>query len=277
MMKAKPTLYWRTEWNNGIPTFTVKFIDASHEQRQAIERAADNEGFVREGDQWRPMERAKLPSLFEVVRAIGFDFIFEPEDADALFDRQRLKLSPETRGRLESLSNFRLDELAGYCPVQAQGEFDGSYFYFRARGSYWRFEAGGNESGTKGAKWWYEEHWPNKTGFEAGYMSDENAIRCILKAVEIYRAEDRGRFEKGHPDYERTTLEGWSLGALSLRRASRRLGITGEEAIERMKAYGIEVPYSADLELKALNSGSGTVLGLNQIQGVWTELPDEDE
>ncbi|MBY5370553.1 hypothetical protein [Rhizobium leguminosarum] len=277
MMMAKPTLHWRTEWNNGIPTFTIKFIDASHEQRQAIERAADNEGFVREGDQWRPMERAKLPSLFEVVRAIGFNFIFEPEDADALFDLQRLKLSPETRGRLESLSNFRLDELAGYCPVQAQGQFDGSHFYFRARGSYWRFEAGGNESGTKGAKWWYEEHWRNKTGFEAGYMSDENAIRCILKAVEIYQAEDRGRFKKGHPDYERTALEGWSLGALSLRRASRRLGITGEEAIERMKAYGIEVPYSADLELKALNSGSGTVLGLNQIQGVRTELPDEDE
>ncbi|TAX05594.1 hypothetical protein ELH97_25120 (plasmid) [Rhizobium leguminosarum] len=277
MMMAKPTLHWRTEWNNGTPTFTVKFIDASHEQRQAIERAADNEGFVREGDQWRPMERAKLPSLFEVVRAIDFDFIFEPEDADAPFDLQRLKLSPETRERLESLSNFRLDELAGYCPVQAQGEFDGSYFYLRARGSYWRFEAGGNENGTKGAKWWYEEHWPNKTGFEAGYMSDENAIRCILKAVEIYRAEDGGRFEKGHPEYERTTLEGWSLGALSLRSASRRLGITGEEAFERMTAYGIEVPYFADLELKALNSDSGTVLGLDEIKGVWTDLPDEDD
>ncbi|MBY5667405.1 hypothetical protein HFO43_02280 [Rhizobium leguminosarum] len=275
MMKAKPTLHWRTEWNNGIPTFTVKFIDASRKQRQAIEQAADNEGFVREGDQWRPMERAKLPSLFEVVRAIGFDFIFEPEDADAPFDLQRLKLSPETRERLESLSNFRLGELAGYCPVQAQGEFDGSYLYFRARGSYWRFEAGGNENGTKGAKWWYEEHWPNKTGFEAGYMSDENAIRCILKAVEIYRVEDRGRFGKGHPDYERTTLEGWSLGVLSLRRASRRLGTTGEEAFERMTAYGIEVPYFADLELKALNSDSGTVLGLDQ--SVWTDLPDEDD
>lgn len=273
----KPTLHWRTEWNNGTPTFLAAFSDTSAVQRREIERAADNEGFVLDGDRWSPREDAKLHRLFEVIRAMGFDISFEEEDEDAPFDLQRLKLSPGTRQRLEALANFRLDDLAGWCPVQAEGEFDGQSFYFRARGSHWRFEAGGNESGTKGPTWWHEEPWPNSTGFEAGYMSDEDAIRCILKAIETYRTKDRSRFEKGNPDYERTTLEGWSLGALSLRRAIRRLGITGQGAVERAKAYGIELPYFADRELTALDVEPSTVIGLDRKTGQWVELEDEDE
>ncbi|EJC80659.1 hypothetical protein Rleg4DRAFT_2294 [Rhizobium leguminosarum bv. trifolii WSM2297] len=109
-------------------------------------------------------------------------------------------------------------------------------------------------------------------------MSDEDAIRCILKAVEIYRRIDRSRFEKGHPDYERTTLEGWAVGALSLRRVIRRLGISGQEAVERAITYGIELPYFADRELEALNStSSSTVIGFDKSTRTWAELPDEDE
>jgi DNA-binding phage protein len=276
-MMIKPTIHWRTEWINGTPTYVIKLSDASAERRREIERVADEEGVVRDGDRWRPTESAKLHSLFEVVRAIGFDLDFEPEDEDAPLNLQRLKLSSETRERLETLSDFRLDELAGYCPVQAQGNFDENYFYFRARGSYWRFEAGGNESGTKGAKWWYEKPWPSKTGFEAGYMSDEDAIRCILKAVDAYRTEDRSRFDKGHPDFERTTLEGWALGALSLRRAVKRLNVSGPVAVERAKALGIEVPYTADLELKALDNPASTIHGVSRKTHQWVDLSEQED
>ncbi|MDM9627386.1 hypothetical protein QTL95_15870 [Rhizobium sp. S152] len=274
---SKPTILWRTEWDNGAPTHVVTLSNTQSQQREELERIVDNEGFIREGDRWRPTEGAKLHGLFEAVRALGFVMEFEREDESAPFDLQRLNLKPETREKLEATSNVRLDDLAGYCPVQAEGQFDGLYFYFRARGSHWRFEAGGNESGTKGATWWHEEYWPNTTGFEAGYMDDEDAIRSILKSVEKFRTEDRTRFEKGHPEYERTTLEGWSLDVLSLSRVVRRLGISGREVIERAKAYGIELPYFADLELKALDGKPGTVFAFDKTRGIWTDMADEDD
>jgi len=51
----------------------------------------------------------------------------------------------------------------------------------------------------------------------------------------------------------------------------------GQHPDEAPTAYGIEVPYFADLELKALDSHPETVLRLDKIKGVWTDLPDEDE
>ncbi|MBY3195072.1 hypothetical protein [Rhizobium laguerreae] len=107
-------------------------------------------------------------------------------------------------------------------------------------------------------------------------MSDEDAICCILKSVEAYRNTDRSLFEAGHPDFERTILEGWAMGALSLQRAVRRLGITGEQAIERAKAYGVALPYLAQRELNALDNASATVIGRDPIIGNWVELDDED-
>ncbi|UWU12767.1 hypothetical protein N2599_11310 [Rhizobium sullae] len=276
-MADKPTIHWRTEWANGTPTHFIMFSDTSAEQRSDIERAADNEGFRREGEHWSPTEGPKLHGFFEVARAKGFDLDFEKEDEDALFDLQRLKLERETRKKLETLQDFTLGELAGWCPVQAEGQLDGQFWYFRARGAYWRFELGGNESRTKGPKWWHEEDWPGKTGFEAGYMSDEDAITSILKSVNAYRTENRSRFERGHPEYERTTLEGWAIGALSLQRAIRRLGISGQDALDRATAYGIELPYLADRELKSLGSAQSTVLGLDRASGKWVELRDEDD
>ncbi|MBY3389197.1 hypothetical protein [Rhizobium laguerreae] len=108
-------------------------------------------------------------------------------------------------------------------------------------------------------------------------MSDEEAVCCILKAVETYRTTDRSRFEPGHPEFERTTLEGWAMGALSLQRAIRRLAITGEQAIERAKAYGIALPYLAYRELKLLEDAPPTVIGRDTKTGNWIELNDEDD
>ncbi len=274
---SKPTIHWRTVWSNGDPSYICEFSNASAEQISNFKRIAETEGYVREGEVWRPTERSRLYRLFKAARALGFNFEFEREQPDAPLDLQRLKLTKETRRKVEAMENFQLAELAGYCPVQAEGDVDGQYFYFRARGSYWRFEAGGNASGTKGPTWWYEEYWPGDTGFEAGYLVDQDAVACILKSVEIYRTEDRSRFRNGHVDYKRTVLEGWSMGALSLRRAVGRLGISGEEALTRAIQYGIELPYLAETELKSLSSTSGSVLGVDKATGAWVELPDEDE
>ncbi|UIJ85288.1 hypothetical protein LZK77_16360 [Rhizobium leguminosarum] len=67
------------------------------------------------------------------------------------------------------------------------------------------------------------------------------------------------------------------MGALSLQRAVRRLAITGEQAIERAKAYGIGLAYFADRELKSLDNASPTVIGRETKSGNWVELKDEDD
>ncbi|WP_025596100.1 hypothetical protein [Agrobacterium tumefaciens] len=271
------TIHWRTEWSDGSPTFIVTFTAASPEQRDEIERIADDGKFVRDCERWRPTRDTKLHRFFQQARTAGFDLDFEPDDRDAPFDLQRLHLKPETRESLERMENFRLDELFGSCPVQAEGQVDAQYFYFRARGSHWRFEVGGNSSGAKGAVWWWEEYWPNSTGSDAGYMIDEDAVSCILKSVERYRTEDRGRFERGHPAYERTTLEGWSIGALSLRHVVERLGISGQEAVEKAAARAIEFPSYAELGLKALASGSKAAFDPDEDEGRSNVVGREDE
>ncbi|WP_413711835.1 hypothetical protein [Rhizobium sp. Rhizsp82] len=272
----RSVIYLRTEWDNGSPTYVVTLPDISDEQRRGIEGVVDEEGFVRNGVCWRPAGDAKLYRLFEAVRSIGFDLNFQ-SDPDGPFNLHRLHLRPETRSRLEQTESFRLDELAGFCPVQAEGEFDGLYFYFRARGAHWRFEAGGDAIGNKCAVWWYEEAWPSPTGFEAGYMSDDDAIQCILKAIDFHRFTDRSRFEKSHPDYERTTLEGWSLGALSLANVLERLSVTAEEVITRLDVYGIERPYFADLELKAIATKTGADQVAANMPGVSPDHTGEDD
>lgn len=197
-------------------------------------------------------------------------------EEDEPLDLNRLELQVETRHVLASLKDFHLTELAGYCPVQAEGWLDAQLFYFRAREGYWRFECGGNGSRSKGPRWWHGEEWPGETGFEAGYMSDEDVVSCILKSVRAYRIEDRRRFERGHPDFERTTLEGWTIGALSLQRAIKRLNIPGEEALARATAYGMDLPYLATRELSLLRDNP-TVLALDKVSGTLIEVPDEDE
>ncbi|WP_313200631.1 hypothetical protein [Rhizobium sp.] len=274
---SRLTIYWKTVWSNGDPTHVVQVPGATISEVRDIESFAKAEGYNIADDGWKPTETSRLSSLFEVMQAKGYDLKFEPENPDAPFNLERLSLLPRTRDEMERLPNFILQELAGYCPVQAEGEVDGQFFYFRARGSHWRIDIGGNETGTKGPKWWHAEEWPGDTGFEAGYLSDEDAIGCILKSVSIFRTGDRDRFRKGHPEYERTILEGWAIGALSLQRASRRLSMTGRQAMERAKAYGIELPYYADQELRALDAKPSPVLGLDKATVEWRELRDEDE
>ena len=275
-MAATRTIHWRTEWSNGSPTHLVTFSDASAEQRREIELAAEHEGIVIDGNRWATTANTKLMEFFQVARARGFHFEFDREEGGPL-NLQRLKLDPDTRAKLESLPEFTLFELAGSCPVQAQGIIDEEFWYFRARGAEWRLEIGGNESGTRAPGWWHGEEWPTDDGFGAGYLTDEEAIGCVLKAVELYRTEDRGRFEKGHPDYERTMIDGWSYGSLSLRRVVKRLGLSGPQVFERAKALGIEVPYTAELEVAALNKPVPVSRAFDRASGEWIEMQEEED
>lgn len=81
-----------------------------------------------------------------------------------------------------------IDWLHGYCPVQAEGTVDGLPFYFRARGTHWRIGIGGDT--VVNPTWGYGESY-GQGPFDAGWMSEEDALSFIEKAVSLYRS--------GHP------------------------------------------------------------------------------
>lgn len=247
-------------WSKGSCTYAITFKKMSAEDRREVEQLADEAGYIRNDDIWAPPRVAgRVSEFFHAMANAGFGLEFDdPEDTP--FDPQRLHLSADTRAQLEWLRDFKLYHLSGWTPVQADGRLDGHHFYFRARGSYWRFELGGNERHTRSPRWWHEESWPSVTGFEAGYMSDEEAVSCILKAIDLFRNGDNSHFKPEHPEYERTILEGWSAGALSLRIVTIRLGISAKEAVTRMRKWGIELPYTADREIQYVESLPGRKL-----------------
>lgn len=241
-------------WSNGSCTYAAFFKKMSTEDRREAEELADAAGYIRIEEIWTPPSRAAAVSeFFGRMRQAGFELEFD-DPGDAPFDLQRLYLSSDTRRELEGLHRFELYHLSGWTPVQAEGRVDGHYFYFRARGSYWRFELGGSEQGSRSPRWWHEESWPSITGFEAGYMSDEEAVGCILKSIDLFRSGKNDHFKPEHPDYERTVLQGWSTGALGLLIVTIRLGISSKAAVERMQALQIELPYTAAREVQYVDS-----------------------
>lgn len=78
-----------------------------------------------------------------------------------------------------------VNQIGGNCPVQAEGTIDGHSFYFRARGSRWSIEIGGDiDAGNP--LWTYSESygvWP-----DAGWMPEVEALAFIEKAAEHFRA-----------------------------------------------------------------------------------------
>ncbi len=180
----------------------------------------------------------------------------ENDDLPAGSALARLRLTQATRYKLESLRGFSLQTYSAPFPVQAEGAFDGQHFYFRARGSYWRFELGGNEDFSRPPTWWHVEDWPSDDGLGAGDLSDEEAALCILEAVDIYLTTDRAQFERGHPDFERTMLTGWSDGTLTLQHLLAILGVRADEVVQKMLTGGLELPFTADLELNKANGAA---------------------
>ncbi len=81
-----------------------------------------------------------------------------------------------------------IDWLYGYCPVQAEGTIDGLPFYFRARGIHWRIGIGG--APVSAPAWGYGESY-GQGPFAAGWMTEEEALAFIEKAVTLYRSGHR--------------------------------------------------------------------------------------
>lgn len=102
----------------------------------------------------------------------------------------------------------------GFCPVQCDGWVDGLPFYFRARGEHWsiniaatpdgdavgvgmplagewaRYKAGDitAEQIRREPGWTHVEEWPGGP-YAAGWMTNADAVRCITKAVALFRAQ----------------------------------------------------------------------------------------
>lgn len=91
----------------------------------------------------------------------------------------------EMHGHPVGSPRMTIDSIGGNCPVQAEGHIDGQPFYFRARGKRWSLSIGGEPVGAPG--WSHHEEWPGGP-YDAGWMSLEDALRCIARGIELYDA-----------------------------------------------------------------------------------------
>ena len=81
------------------------------------------------------------------------------------------------------MKNMILDWIGGQCPVQAEGFINSIPFYFRARGTHWTLYIGNDPMCNP--EWEYKELWSTEE-FSAGWMTEEEAISCIEKAINIW-------------------------------------------------------------------------------------------
>lgn len=78
-----------------------------------------------------------------------------------------------------------IDEISGFCPVQAEGTVGGLEFYFRARGTSWTFSLGSRVA-VAAPEWFWEEQYGDGEPFAAGWMTLEEAKGFIEKAVRLW-------------------------------------------------------------------------------------------
>ena len=79
---------------------------------------------------------------------------------------------------------YELDGLYGNCPVQGDGRIDGVPFYFRARGDRWSLSIGADPLGNPA--WRHVRRYGS--GFDAGWMSDDEARSLLEQALARYEA-----------------------------------------------------------------------------------------
>lgn len=82
--------------------------------------------------------------------------------------------------------DYKIDWLTGFCPVQAEGTYQGKQFYFRARGNHWAFYIGTNNP-YGDPEWQYSEPYGDEP-FEAGWMPEAEAIGFIEQSLRQYQA-----------------------------------------------------------------------------------------
>lgn len=85
--------------------------------------------------------------------------------------------------------------IAGYCPMQARGTFNGYSFYFRGRGPGWGLEVGAPE-GHPGwyempanHAWYYEEDYTGPAQ-DAGWMGEDEAKVFVEKCARLWHQDE---------------------------------------------------------------------------------------
>ena len=77
----------------------------------------------------------------------------------------------------------------GNCPVQIEGEVDGAWFYFRARGEVWRFEIASTREDWDDDRLIFETSATYGDGpYSAGWMPLHEAFGFVAQAIEQWRA-----------------------------------------------------------------------------------------
>lgn len=104
---------------------------------------------------------------------------------------RRAKYGPSGHGRSyrrpTRTLTIQIDNLGGFCPVQADGTINGQPFYFRARGQRWSIEIGGGFV-LGGEGWRYEQPY-GAAQFDAGYMPEDEARAFIAMAAARWATE----------------------------------------------------------------------------------------
>lgn len=117
------------------------------------------------------------------------------------------------------MSDLRIEMIAGYCPVQAEGTIDGVPFYFRARGRRWSMSIGKNpvsilttiEANTD--EWYAESTWGLER-FAAGWMPEAEARRLVEWCASEYAKNAARAPPAAGSDLEATTAsQGGKTGA----------------------------------------------------------------
>lgn len=79
--------------------------------------------------------------------------------------------------------------IGGNCPVQAEGTFDLTPFYFRARGQRWEIWVGADAFECGDHSWRYGEPYKSAERFQAGWMGEDEA-RAFIAAAAVRWGED---------------------------------------------------------------------------------------
>ena len=84
---------------------------------------------------------------------------------------------------------LNIQNIGGWCPVQAEGTVGGKPFYFRARGNQWSMAIGGDPIETPG--WFREDEYGASP--DAGYMPLDEARAFIEICAADYLAGKPGK------------------------------------------------------------------------------------
>lgn len=84
------------------------------------------------------------------------------------------------------MSEIIIDNIGGFCPVQAEGTIDGWPFYFRARGSAWSLDVAEPGFDGCGESVWEHEQGYGDGPYDAGCMEEDEARQFINQAAVLF-------------------------------------------------------------------------------------------